>query len=307
MYDKHLDSFIKTAKHGSFTKAAKELFISTTALIQQIKLLEKHLGVQLFIRTSRGVTLTMAGKSILQDAENIIRISNDAIERAHKLDGKFTNTIRVGTSLVNKCRFLPMFWEKMIDLNPDMKIEIVSMRSAVGAHHSPLADLGVDFDVREGFYYADLFTGRGNFLEFFKIPFCVALAPKHHKAELLQFTLDDFQNETIVMPEPKISSEFDVIRECLLDLYPMLKIVDIPAYDIDAFAMCEFNGYILITTGIWADIHPALVTKAVSWNFSTPYGVLYPLNMSSQVEYFIMFIKENMDGKINLCFDKILP
>lgn len=50
MYDKHLDSFIVIAESGSFSSAADKLFISRTALIQQINLLEKELGFQLFNR-----------------------------------------------------------------------------------------------------------------------------------------------------------------------------------------------------------------------------------------------------------------
>lgn len=58
------------AELGSFNKAAEKLHISPPAVIKQINLLEKSLGVQLFLRTHRGLTLTKAGQSLLQDAKH---------------------------------------------------------------------------------------------------------------------------------------------------------------------------------------------------------------------------------------------
>ena len=53
-YDRHLDSFIVIAESGSFSSAADKLFVSRTALIQQMNLLEKDLGFQLFDRHNKG-------------------------------------------------------------------------------------------------------------------------------------------------------------------------------------------------------------------------------------------------------------
>lgn len=64
MYNKHLETFICVADFGSFSKAADKLYISSTAVIKQINLLEQELGLQLFERTHRGISLTKAGRSI---------------------------------------------------------------------------------------------------------------------------------------------------------------------------------------------------------------------------------------------------
>ncbi len=69
MYNRHLDSFIIIAESGSFSSAAEKLFVSRTALIQQINLLEKDLGFQLFDRHNKGVSLTPAGKYFYQEAK----------------------------------------------------------------------------------------------------------------------------------------------------------------------------------------------------------------------------------------------
>lgn len=61
MYNPQLDTFIKAADEGSFNKAAQAMFITPTAVMKQIKLLEESLGLVLFERTHRGLVLTAAG------------------------------------------------------------------------------------------------------------------------------------------------------------------------------------------------------------------------------------------------------
>ena len=77
MYNHQLDTFICVADAGSFSKTAELLYVSSTAIMKQINLLESSLGVQLFIRTPRGLTLTDAGKSYYQDAKYIIQYSKE--------------------------------------------------------------------------------------------------------------------------------------------------------------------------------------------------------------------------------------
>lgn len=65
MYNPQLDTFLCVAESGSFNKAAEKLYISPPAVIKQINLLEESLGLQLFVRTHRGLVLTEAGKSLV--------------------------------------------------------------------------------------------------------------------------------------------------------------------------------------------------------------------------------------------------
>ena len=60
MNTKSLEYFIKVVENGSFTKAAEELFISQSAISQQIKSLEEELGYPLMIRNKKGFELTQA-------------------------------------------------------------------------------------------------------------------------------------------------------------------------------------------------------------------------------------------------------
>lgn len=82
MYNPQIETFVKVADAGSFSKAAEQMYISPTAVIKQINLLENDLNLQLFIRTHRGLTLTRAGEALYKDAKYIISYSKEAVLRA---------------------------------------------------------------------------------------------------------------------------------------------------------------------------------------------------------------------------------
>src|SRR5712692_1139530 len=70
----HLQSFIEVARQGSVSRAAEQLFITQPALTARLKALEGDLGVELFVRTPRGVKLTDAGRAYLPYAERALAV-----------------------------------------------------------------------------------------------------------------------------------------------------------------------------------------------------------------------------------------
>lgn len=96
MQIRQLEYFVAVSEHLNFTRAAKQFFISQTAVTQQIKALEEELGVRLFDRNNRRVELTPAGKTFLEDANAILRRTKDAFERAKRTDTIFTGNLNLG-------------------------------------------------------------------------------------------------------------------------------------------------------------------------------------------------------------------
>lgn len=73
-----LQSFLSVARHGSFTAAASELFITQPAISQHIQALEDELGVLLFARQGKGVLLTDEGRELQKSAEAMVRSMDEA-------------------------------------------------------------------------------------------------------------------------------------------------------------------------------------------------------------------------------------
>ena len=70
---RHLETFMQIAYHRGFNRAAAHLNTAQSALTRQIKILENELGVQLFVRSGRGVHTTPAGDLLLNRAAAILR------------------------------------------------------------------------------------------------------------------------------------------------------------------------------------------------------------------------------------------
>ena len=76
-----LQSFLVVASTGSFTVAAKKLFITQPAVSQHVNALEKELGVKLFMRRGRGIVLTDEGLFLQRKAEELMRTLSDVQTR----------------------------------------------------------------------------------------------------------------------------------------------------------------------------------------------------------------------------------
>jgi len=92
---RHLRYFVAAGEEQHFGRAAERLRIAQPALSRQIQDLENEIGFELFDRLSRGVKLSAAGESLLEDARGILRDVNEAIMRAGKVAHR-TGTLRVG-------------------------------------------------------------------------------------------------------------------------------------------------------------------------------------------------------------------
>ena len=68
-----IEGFEAAARHLSFTKAAAELFLTQSAVSRQIKALEDQLGVQLFERRTRALSLTPEGEALFQTVADVLR------------------------------------------------------------------------------------------------------------------------------------------------------------------------------------------------------------------------------------------
>lgn len=91
-----LKYFIAVAEYRSFTKAANQYYISQTAITQQIHALEEQMGVSLFDRTRRPITLTPAGNVFLIEAKAIVERMNTALSRVHDASTGLVGTLRIG-------------------------------------------------------------------------------------------------------------------------------------------------------------------------------------------------------------------
>ncbi|GAA4328116.1 LysR family transcriptional regulator [Pigmentiphaga soli] len=93
---RHLRYFVAVAEEGHVTRAAHRLGMRQPPLTQQIQILERELGVQLFDRSPRRIELNQAGRLFLDDARDILAAADAAIQKVRRFDPASQRTLRVG-------------------------------------------------------------------------------------------------------------------------------------------------------------------------------------------------------------------
>ncbi len=121
-----LKVFRSLAKHRSFRKAGEALYISQPAVTLQIKALEDELGVKLFERRASGVLLTEAGHILLQFADKIHRLSEEAENQIANLSGGTTGELVIGASTTIAQYVLPPFLAEFARNFPHIQLQVFS-------------------------------------------------------------------------------------------------------------------------------------------------------------------------------------
>ncbi len=124
---KQIECVVMVAKLKSFTKAANRLKITQPSLSQSINILEKHIGVPLFDRSTNPISLTHAGEIYISKANAMIELYNDLNVQMQDVTGFGSGKLRLGFSQTGY-HFIPdalsQFYKKFP--NADIKVSQVS-------------------------------------------------------------------------------------------------------------------------------------------------------------------------------------
>ncbi len=284
MYNPLLDTFLAVADCGSFTKAADKLFITPTAVMKKMNVLEAHLNLKLIDRTPAGVDLTPAGKVIYRDAKFIMDYSKKSVAAANAATLDYDTTFCVGTSLLNPAKPFMDLWFKINQSFPDYKLHLVPFEDNHDGILSEIKKLGEKFDFLIGVCDSKAWLSICSFLPLGRYKKMVAVSRDHRLAEKKQINIEDLHGETLMMVGRGDSGVNDFIRNDLEKNHPQIHIEDTPQfYDLSVFNRCAESGNILLTIECWQDVHPGLISIPVNWDYSIPYGLLYSTNADKDV------------------------
>ena len=297
MYNHQLDTFIQVADAGSFSKAAEALYISSTAVMKQINLLEGSLGVQLFHRTPWGLALTDAGKSYYQDAKYMIQYAKDAQTRAKNAMQANDSVIRIGTSPMTPGQFLVSLWPQIQERCPDIKFQMVTFANTPENSVNILRNLGQNIDIVAGLFDdAFLKERRCAGLELCRTPILCAVSIYHPLAARARLQVEDLHGEDFMLIKRGWNKYLDAMRDDLWRDHPQVHIIDFDMFNIEVFNRCENSNNVLMTIDAWENVHPLLKTLPVDWDYSIPYGLLYSPSPSPTVERFLQAVSQVFTG-----------
>jgi len=195
---KQLEAFVHVAEGGSFSKAAKELFLTQPTVSAHISSLEKELNVRLFIRNTKEVNLSDDGKELYKYAKQMIDLQKKIEERfsAKKEAGK--HCISIAASSIPAQYLLPKVLLRFNEKFPDEQLKIIETDS------SQVVTKVVDHMVDVGFTGTVLEKKHCKYLPFYKDEL-VIVTPAAEKYVKIQDEMPDdiswIKKEAFIMRE----------------------------------------------------------------------------------------------------------
>lgn len=118
------EALVAIADTGSFTKAARALAVSQSAVSHAIATLEAELGVALMRRDRAGIDFTDVGRRVLDHARAVVEHAEQMRQEAESARAGIAGTIRIGTSQTFAARFLPRLITEFRERFPGLQLQL---------------------------------------------------------------------------------------------------------------------------------------------------------------------------------------
>ncbi|MBQ9661858.1 MAG: LysR family transcriptional regulator [Oscillospiraceae bacterium] len=280
MYNQQLKTFLTVCSCGSFSKAASLLFMTPSAVLHQIRMLEKDLDTELFLRTSKGVSLTPSGLYLEQHALLFVQMG-DEIRRGLKDITSKEHSICIGTSMLEKCRLLYDLWVLFSAEEPDCQIQM----SNIDTEHN----IPENTDLIESFNSQAPWMHGWEFLEICRVPFGFAVVSDHPLAKKQVLTLDDLKGETVLTINDgsceTIASLLRLLRE------NGINVVYNYGSGMNMFWESAFRRDVQLVPFCFKDILINMTVVPFDREFLLPYGIFYRPNPHPAVQRFLDFVR----------------
>jgi DNA-binding transcriptional LysR family regulator len=142
---RHLKYFIAVAEELSFRQAAERLHMEQPPLSRQIRQLEEELGVELFQRSKRGVSLTEAGKAFLDEARLTLVQAERSAQIAKQFNGAQQKKLTIGFSICAFDRLLSQMIQTFREQSPDVAIKLKELHTASQIQALLTGDIDIGF------------------------------------------------------------------------------------------------------------------------------------------------------------------
>lgn len=185
-----LEAFVAVASEGSFVKAAGARGMSTSALSEAVRSLEQRLGVRLFDRTTRRVTMTVAGEELLSHAEPALEGLRMAYASVATLRNQAAGTLRLNVSNSLAATMISPTIGRFLEAYPGVNMEI-----SVADDVEEIIGGGFDAGIRHGWRVG---LGMASVPISSKLPMLVFASPDYLAKYLAPNTPQDLQRHKCI-------------------------------------------------------------------------------------------------------------
>lgn len=283
MYNKQLETFLKVAQTGNFSRAADALYISSSAVIQQINHLERSLDVTLFERGHYGVRLTEAGAYLAEEARLYIQKGIQIRKNLSSISSK-KDTVCIGTTVEQKVRLLYNLWVLFSGLGNQFNIRLVHIKNRFS--------LEQEVDLIESVRYGSPFwMPDWEFLKIFDVRIGCAVA-RHHSLALQPFIrCEDLTGWTVCCLGHFGSEEIISGTTLRSDLYAHgISLKETDNYGPNLMWKCACEPCAVIAPLCWQDIMTDMLILPFEKEYLMPYGFYHRRELTVPVQEFLDFV-----------------
>ncbi len=211
---RHLRYFIAVAERLNFSRAAEELGTAQPSLSQQIRQLEREVGVDLFDREKRRVRLTPAGAEFLAGARAIVAQVADTVARTRETARGLRGELRVGYATSAMFSTLPAAIREYRAMHPDVRITLRAMgpTEVVAALEAHEIDAGVFVADATPRGLAEVVAHRIG-----SLTLAVVLPAGHPLASRRAIAIDAIGEETLIAYARGLTDMYDLITGIFRD------------------------------------------------------------------------------------------
>jgi len=142
---KQLEYMIKIAEENNITKAAEKLFITQSALNQQLLKLEKELGTQLFVRSRTNWHPTQSGEIYIENAKKMVRIKKDTYNQINDLLDIKKGKLSIGLTPERGPEMFASIYPSFYKKYPNVKVEPIELPVKQQQHEISMGNLDIGF------------------------------------------------------------------------------------------------------------------------------------------------------------------
>jgi DNA-binding transcriptional LysR family regulator len=201
-----LEHFLAVVEEGTFTRAAERVFRTQPAVSQSIKKLEEEIGAPLFARDLHDVSLTEAGKVLVDYARRMVRERDEAMRQLGALKNLKTGTLTIAAHETAAVFLLPAPLRTYLNLFPEIK---------VGIYRSRLTDIPrqvMDREVHVGFVKDEPGFHELKCVEVHADEMVLVASPRHPLASRRDVRISELGEEHFVLHHLCSTTELKILR-----------------------------------------------------------------------------------------------
>lgn len=199
---RHMRYFVAVAEELNFHRAAERLNVSQPALWRQIRDVEASMGVTLLARDPRGIGLTLAGKSFLNDCRDLLERIEAAGMRTQRVAQGQIGTLHIAFNEIAARRSeVPRFLQAFRAAHREINLQLHVLMSQKQIDGLRTGELDAGFLFRHSGERADfqnILIGRDNFV--------VAMPGDHELVRKPSLSLCDLKGMPLIMPNPRTNA-----------------------------------------------------------------------------------------------------